>query len=473
MNADDHRLSDPGRDRALALYEWAAQRFADLFDCFPVSCFTVDEHLNVMEWNASATNLYETTPDQAMTTSVMWYAFRGQCPSDVEHRFKRCLAGDVFEDWERSVMRPDGSVREVRTHMRSLLDQRQRPVGVLVADMDVTEARRLERELDQSRRFLSQVMDTVPDVVYVFDLEENCHTYTNRSLYSFFGYPATSMTGQTDFIRALIHADDWKVLNEHFKNIKKLEDGEIAVVESRILHADGTWHVVRSKDSVFGRDAKGRVKQLLGCMQDVTRDRQMQDALNSQVRAATDMMEQLQEKQKELRQANKQLEELAITDAVTGVANHRHFQERIVEAMSGSTVFSVMIFDVDDFKAYNDEFGHVMGDEALRKVGQALLEVSNDQWTVARYGGEEFAVILPNVAESDAHWIAEQFRTVISSIAWPSKTVTASFGVATWDGAESKKDLIARADVAMYASKAAGKNRVTSYSQVNDFRKSA
>lgn len=457
----------------MALYEWAAQRFADLFDCFPVSCFTVDDQMNVMEWNASATSLYEVSPDQAMTTSVLWYAFRGQCPSEVEARFKACLNGQRVEDWERTVLRPDGTVRQVKTHMQSLLDQEGRAVGVLVADMDVTEARNLEQELVQSRKFLSQVMDTVPDVVYVFDLEENCHTYTNRSLYAFFGYPASSSSDhETEFIRALIHADDWKILNEHFKAIKRLADGEIAVVESRILHADGTWHVVRSKDSVFSRDAQGRVKQLLGCMQDVTRDKQLQDALNSQIKAARDMMEQLQHKQKELRTVNRQLEVLAITDAVTGVVNHRHFQEKMDEVMASGQIFSVMILDVDDFKSFNDEFGHVTGDEALRQVGQALLEVAKEQWTVARYGGEEFAVILPQTPEPDAFWIGEQFRTVIDSIPWTSKKITASFGIASWDGVESKKDLIARADVAMYASKAAGKNRVMCYSQL-DQRRSA
>ncbi len=164
-----------------------------------------------------------------------------------------------------------------------------------------------------------------------------------------------------------------------------------------------------------------------------------------------------------LEEVNQKLELLAVTDGLTGLWNHRRFQEELENAFSShqrmSWPLSLIFLDVDHFKQYNDAFGHPAGDDVLRQVGQTLTGSSRSYEAVARYGGEEFAVIMPGTNKEQAILAAERFRSAIESATWPHRAVTASFGVATLSTAMGKaKDMIQEADAALYASKQHGRN---------------
>ncbi|RYG70804.1 GGDEF domain-containing protein, partial [bacterium] len=129
-------------------------------------------------------------------------------------------------------------------------------------------------------------------------------------------------------------------------------------------------------------------------------------------------------------------------------------------------IFSVAIFDIDHFKVYNDSFGHVAGDEVLQDMGLLLRRILRPTDFVARYGGEEFALLLPNTDVSSSIEAAERICNAIANNRWNLAPITASFGVATWEG-EGPRVILSRADTALYASKAAGRNRVTHFSQIS------
>jgi two-component system, cell cycle response regulator len=160
-----------------------------------------------------------------------------------------------------------------------------------------------------------------------------------------------------------------------------------------------------------------------------------------------------------------QVQTLASTDALTGVANRRTFEEILDHELSrarrmGESLTLVML-DVDNFKSLNDRYGHVVGDHTLRAVAGALQGESRDFDEVARYGGEEFAVILPGCSSSESIPAAERLRKAIGRIEDPEKT-TASAGVATFPThCDDSEGLVQAADEALYESKRAGKNRVT------------
>jgi two-component system cell cycle response regulator len=174
----------------------------------------------------------------------------------------------------------------------------------------------------------------------------------------------------------------------------------------------------------------------------------------------------IQEQQEKLRQANLQLQALATTDGLTGLKNHRSFKERLEEEFQRATRYhqtlSLVLLDVDRFKQFNDTYGHPEGDEVLRTVARVLLANTRTTDLVARYGGEEFVVLLPLTSLDDAAEMAERLRRALAETAWPHRSITASFGVATRSAdTPDAAALTAHADEALYRSKQRGRDRVT------------
>src|SRR6478609_3468847 len=163
--------------------------------------------------------------------------------------------------------------------------------------------------------------------------------------------------------------------------------------------------------------------------------------------------------------------ELAITDGLTDLYNHRHFRERLSLEMERSNrtglPLSVLMIDVDHFKGYNDRHGHLAGDNALRGVSKILQHGRRANDVVARYGGEEFAIILLDVGRNAAKEVAERICAQVAEFPFefgstqPSGKLTISVGVASFpdDGAEPAL-VLAAADRALFAAKNAGRNRV-------------
>jgi diguanylate cyclase (GGDEF)-like protein len=164
--------------------------------------------------------------------------------------------------------------------------------------------------------------------------------------------------------------------------------------------------------------------------------------------------------------------EQAVTDGLTGLANNRAFREVTEKEAARAERFghalSLLMLDIDDFKKVNDTYGHLQGDEVLRRVGRILQAESRGIDEPARYGGEEFAVALPETDRRGAMELAERVRERIEAEAVPfldrrgALKITASLGVATIpESAADVQGLIAAADAALYAAKRSGKNQVS------------
>ncbi len=159
------------------------------------------------------------------------------------------------------------------------------------------------------------------------------------------------------------------------------------------------------------------------------------------------------------------------TDSLTGLWNHGYFQYRLQEEISLSQKtgqpLSVIMADIDNFKIYNDTFGHQRGDQALVQVAQLLKGAARKQDSLYRYGGEEFAVLLVETDKKEAYRIAEELRQAVERYDFPQKEIlpdknlTISLGVAAFpDNADSKDALLTHADQALYEAKHQGKNRI-------------
>ncbi|MBF8644044.1 diguanylate cyclase [Pseudomonas pudica] len=177
-----------------------------------------------------------------------------------------------------------------------------------------------------------------------------------------------------------------------------------------------------------------------------------------------------------LQRANNELQRLINSDGLTGLSNRRHFDEFLDTHWrregNENLEISLLMIDVDFFKVFNDRFGHVAGDEALKCVASAVRDtIVNASYLPARYGGEEFAAILPGASSDEGKAIAEQLRAKVELLHMPhcspsaNSVVTVSIGLATFAPKRlgSSKMLIECADKALYLAKSRGRNQVAIY----------
>jgi diguanylate cyclase (GGDEF)-like protein len=241
------------------------------------------------------------------------------------------------------------------------------------------------------------------------------------------------------------------------------EGGQNIIRDFRVLDAGGAVPehelYIRGKTYLVSvapiRDALGKVIAISVAHTDVTERRRLDE---------------------ELAKANKLLEELAVRDHLTSLFNRRHFDKTLVDEIGRlhqeGSMLSVLLIDVDFFKRYNDQYGHIMGDQCLADIAYAIkaaLHRSGD--TAFRYGGEEFAIVLSNTDANGARAVAERIRIAIAALnrrhgASPLGVVTVSIGIGTVIGPYNSdmpltRELLLRAvDTALYAAKANGRNTV-------------
>lgn len=161
----------------------------------------------------------------------------------------------------------------------------------------------------------------------------------------------------------------------------------------------------------------------------------------------------------------------ALSDELTGLANYRHFQDsletELKRAVRAENHLSVALFDVDDFKIYNDQNGHLAGNQVLRRIARLLAKTVRETDTVARYGGEEFALLLPDTTKQGALVMADRIRSAVERAKFPfaskqpRRKITLSGGIASYpaDG-KTTSEIVEKADIALYRAKSDGKNQI-------------
>lgn len=209
---------------------------------------------------------------------------------------------------------------------------------------------------------------------------------------------------------------------------------------------------------------------------------QIRQVVSSLAAATIDMAQHNQQLNDQLQKSTREVDSLranlesvrieSLTDALTGLANRRMFDEtlrmRIDEARAQKTDLFLMLVDVDHFKRFNDTWGHHTGDQILRFLASALQAYARPDFLVARYGGEEFAVVMPRLTGAAAAQAAETIRSAIQAKRLRRRStnedlgqVTVSMGIARLQASDTPQGLIERADACLYSSKRNGRNQVT------------
>lgn len=321
------------------------------------------------------------------------------------------------------------------------------PRRVIVAHENITERKLAEDALRESEDRFRSILENAPIGMTVVSLDGQ-FTLVNRSLCEIVGYDKEELEKLT--FQEITHPDD---LESDLANVKQILKGSIQrySMEKRYIRKDR--HVVWIQLTVsLVKDATGSPLYFISQIEDISKRKQAENALE---------------------EYNRRLEALSITDGLTGIANRRHFDEFLAQEYArharSKNKLSLIMLDVDYFKLFNDNYGHVNGDDCLRQIAQILGSCTKrPSDLVARYGGEEFACILPETGERGALLVAERMRQGVLDLAIPhgfsraAAHVSASLGVVTIRcyADNTVSDIIIQADELLYRAKSRGRNRV-------------
>ncbi len=355
--------------------------------------------------------------------------------------------GKGFEDHEEVLTDMAGRPFWFSTSKVPLKNADGETIGIAGVTRDITQRKMLERSLTESRNQLGAVLAGISDGVAMFDAN-GVLVYANEQYRSLFPRTAQYRTAGTSLRDILLKVVETReqVLQPGRETewVEEISASLKRVSEEEIELFDGRWLYLRTRPTADGA--------ALVVVSDVTTIKQAEASL----RSMTD-----------------QLKLLAATDGLTGLTNRRGFdaalETELARCRRSGEPLSLLLVDVDRFKAYNDLYGHQAGDEVLKRVAECLKAALRRPGDVAaRYGGEEFAAVLPGTDEDGAFFIADAFREKLASMGIPHKraakgVLTASVGLATvadCDAEVNSPEVVKRADEALYDAKGAGRDRV-------------
>lgn len=302
---------------------------------------------------------------------------------------------------------------------------------------------------------VKSALDVLAEGVLVLDANE-CIVMANQAFCEMIGPPTSPLMGSEAKRLGWDMAEPERA-SGGFPWTRALVTGETQRDVRLVLEAGskGQRTLMVNAAPIVGYDGKAR--GVMVTLNDVT-------ALEQKNAQLEDMLSTLAESQEKVHRKNRMLQVLAMRDALTGCLNRRSFFERFesewASAQRHGHPLACVMFDIDHFKAVNDQHGHATGDTVLQTMAAAVQSTLRKSDAICRYGGEEFCILLPHTDLDHAEHAAERLRTKIASRAYSGTPVTASFGVSSTEhGAATPQELIEQADNALYAAKNNGRNR--------------
>ncbi len=372
-------------------------------------------------------------------------------PRQIAETFRKdelsVLKSEAPQTFEQHLQDETGGTIWLSTLKAPLRDNAGAMVGIITHNRDITLQKKLALDLAESERRLAYALSHMADGLAMFD-KDGLLVLCNEQYRSMFPLTADLRvpgTPHATILRAAAERGEEDIAPNQVESwIESIAGSARTSGERQVRIADGRWLQIKTSPTEDGGT--------LTLFSDITAAKRSEAALL---------------------QSNEKLSLLAHRDGLTDLLTRRAFDEALERefgrARRNATQLSLLLLDVDWFKNYNDHYGHPAGDECLRAVSRCIAEAARRPAdSSARYGGEEFAILLPETDAKGAFVLAGTIRTNVKVMRIPhvaseKKVVTVSIGVATFDPSKpgmGRADLLRQADEALYAAKAAGRDRI-------------
>lgn len=463
-----------GKLAEMALRE-SEKRLKTILEGSPIPAFLIDGAHRILHWNRSLEELTGVKADLIIGTSEHWKAFykeKRPCMADLladgmleeiprwygGNYQKSKLLDDAFEATSFFPDLGDGG-KWLRITAAVLRDSHGRFFGSMETLQDITETVHAEEALKESEQRLKSVLEGSPIPTFVIGKKHDV-IYWNRALEELSEIPAEKIMGTKNHWKAfydkarpciadllvdglLDEIPRWYV-GKYLKS-KLIAEAFEATDFFPAMGNGGKW--LRFTAAAL-RDSRGVLFGAIETLEDITARKLAEDAL---------------------KESEKKYMELSITDGLTKLFNSRHFYIQLKSEINRANRYkhplSLLLLDIDDFKKYNDTFGHLEGDKVLIRLAQVILRSLRKTDSAYRYGGEEFTAILPETTGEAAMALAERIRGEFACESFSTWSITpvrktVSIGAAEYNPDEELSIFLKRTDESMYRAKKQGKNRV-------------
>lgn len=426
--------------------ERTKQLYQSLFDYNPEASFMLDKNGKIINVNKSTVSLLGYTKDELLHSSFVPFVHKPNV-KEIMKNFDRVLKGEPLT-YETKAVRKTGEIIDVSINNVPVIVE-GKIIGIIGVARNITEQLKARKRLQASEERYKSLVQLSLQGIFVHDKdyilfcnEETCKLLGVENSEDIIGKPYISF----------LHPSYRKEIDYLIRRVIDRNEQLPTKHEVKLLRSDGNEIEVELRARVITYDDQ---QAILCVMNDVTEQKRNEE---------------------KLKRANEILAHASRLDGLTNLPNRRYYDEVLEKewkrVIRSDGCVSLLMIDIDQFKKYNDTYGHLEGDKCLQKVARCL-ETSVERSTdfVARYGGEEFSVILPETNETGALKVAERIRKKVELLQIENKNslvkniLTVSVGVATMYPTKDDhwKELIRKADKALYKAKSSGRNCVCFY----------
>jgi diguanylate cyclase (GGDEF)-like protein/PAS domain S-box-containing protein len=437
------------------------QRLHSIVDGSPIPAFVIGKDHRVIHWNKALEEMSRIKSEEIIGTREQWKAFYNEerpCMADLlvdeavelvpQWYSGKYIKSPLIEGaYEATNFFPalGEEGKWLRFTAAAIRDSKGMLIGAVETLEDITDRKLAEETLRQSEEKYRMMLDNIQDGYYEVDLPGNL-TFVNPSVSRILGYSEQELIGMNN--RQYMDEENARKVFRAFNLVYKTE-----VPTSRfdweLIRKDGTKAFVGSSVSLI-KDSFDKPVGFRGIIRDITDIKKAEEALRS---------------------SEEKYRELSIIDDLTQLYNSRYFYFQLKIEIDRSNRYeqplTLLMIDLDNFKAFNDTYGHIEGDQVLLRFGQVVRRCLRQTDIAYRYGGEEFTILMPMTTSKGGAVTAERIRTEFkkenfSPVSGKHVYITVSIGLAQHKPQEDMKVFVNRVDQLMYQAKKTGKDRVCS-----------